>query len=96
MCDAIGALHNQNVIHKDINLSNFIINPKNLIIKLIDFGISIYSRMDQEFIIPTELERHSFYISPEQTGRMNCPVDYRSDFYSLGITFYEMFSKLPF
>lgn len=98
MCEAIGALHNQNVIHKDINPSNFIIYPKNLKIKLIDFGIStLLKRMDQEFIIPTELEGTLFYISPEQTGRMNCPVDYRSDFYSLGISFYEMLtSRLPF
>jgi serine/threonine protein kinase len=37
------------------------------------------------------------YISPEQTGRMNRPVDYRSDLYSLGITLYEIVTgHLPF
>ena len=37
------------------------------------------------------------YISPEQTGRMNRAVDYRSDFYSLGVTFYQLLTgKLPF
>ena len=37
------------------------------------------------------------YISPEQTGRMNRGIDRRSDFYSLGITFYELFvGQLPF
>ena len=30
------------------------------------------------------------YMSPEQTGRMNRTVDYRTDFYSLGVTFYEL------
>jgi serine/threonine protein kinase len=51
------------------------------------------------------------YMSPEQTGRMNRVVDYRSDFYSLGIlslhplllpshiiqgmTFYELLSGSP-
>ncbi len=36
-------------------------------------------------------------MSPEQTGRMNRGIDYRSDFYSLGITFYEILTKqLPF
>lgn len=37
------------------------------------------------------------YSSPEQTGRMNRQVDYRSDYYSLGIVFYELLSgNLPF
>jgi serine/threonine protein kinase len=29
-------------------------------------------------------------MSPEQTGRVNRSIDYRTDFYSLGITFYEL------
>jgi PAS domain S-box-containing protein len=37
------------------------------------------------------------YISPEQTGRMNRAVDYRSDFYSMGVVFYELLTgRLPF
>jgi serine/threonine protein kinase len=37
------------------------------------------------------------YLSPEQTGRINCAIDYRSDFYSLGVTFYELLTgQLPF
>ncbi len=37
------------------------------------------------------------YISPEQTGRMNRGIDYRSDFYSMGVVFYEILTgQLPF
>ena len=37
------------------------------------------------------------YLSPEQTGRMNRGVDYRTDFYALGVIFYELLTgSLPF
>ncbi len=46
---------------------------------------------------PNLLEGTLAYISPEQTGRMNRAIDYRTDFYSLGVTFYELLTgKLPF
>ncbi len=43
------------------------------------------------------LEGTLAYISPEQTGRMNRGIDYRTDFYSLGVTLYELLTgELPF
>ncbi len=65
---------------------------------LIDFGIaSGLSTKGQEVINPHLLEGSLAYISPEQTGQMNRALDYRTDFYSLGVLFYEMFTgRLPF
>ena len=42
---------------------------------------------------PEVLEGTLAYMSPEQTGRMNRSLDYRTDFYSLGATFYEMITR---
>ena len=37
------------------------------------------------------------YIAPEQTGRINRSVDFRTDFYVLGVTFYKLLTGfLPF
>ncbi len=96
--ESLGQIHAQNIIHKDINPSNIIFNPSTQELKIIDFGISSQlSRENPTLKNPNFLEGTLAYISPEQTGRMNRSLDYRTDFYSLGITFYEMLTgKLPF
>ncbi|MBA3660948.1 MAG: diguanylate cyclase [Gammaproteobacteria bacterium] len=91
-------LHLQQIIHKDINPNNIIINPDTLSIKLIDFSIATQlSEENTEYLPVNKLEGTLAYISPEQTGRMNRPLDYRSDFYSLGVTFFQMLTgETPF
>lgn len=96
--DILGQLHQNNVIHKDINPSNIVLNTQTGKLKIIDFGLS--TRLSQENLSlksPNVLEGTLAYISPEQTGRMNRSLDYRTDFYSLGVTFYELLThQLPF
>ncbi|MBD2163515.1 AAA family ATPase [Calothrix membranacea FACHB-236] len=91
-------LHQYRVIHKDLKPDNILINPSSKEVKLIDFSIaSLLPRETQEIKNPNVLEGTLNYISPEQTGRMNRGIDYRSDFYSLGITLFELLTgELPF
>jgi predicted ATPase/signal transduction histidine kinase len=92
------ALYQNRVIHKDIKPQNILIHPETQQIKLIDFSISsLLPRETQEIQSPNVLEGTLAYLSPEQTGRMNRGIDYRTDFYSLGVTFYELLTgQLPF
>lgn len=96
--EVIGQIHGANIIHKDINPANLLYNPERNCVKVIDFGIS--SQVTPPYTVlpnPSILEGTLPYMSPEQTGRMNCSLDYRSDFYSLGVTFYELLlGRLPF
>jgi serine/threonine protein kinase len=96
--DTLGKIHAAHVIHKDINLSNIVFNPKTGVVKIIDFGIATrFSRTNPTFKSLHLLEGTPAYLSPEQTGRMNRMLDYRTDFYSLGVTFYELLTgHLPF
>ncbi|MDZ7995880.1 MAG: AAA family ATPase [Nostoc sp. EfeVER01] len=98
LLDILHQLHQQRVIHKDIKPANILIHPDTNQIKLIDFSIaSLLPRETQEIQSLNRLEGTLAYLSPEQTGRMNRGIDYRSDFYSLGVTFFELLSgKLPF
>jgi predicted ATPase/signal transduction histidine kinase/DNA-binding response OmpR family regulator/tRNA A-37 threonylcarbamoyl transferase component Bud32 len=98
IANALEKLHNNRIIHKDIKPHNIVVNVMTGTVNLIDFSIA--SQLDREnasFSHPDLLEGTLAYMSPEQTGRMNRSIDYRTDFYSLGVTFYEMLTgELPF
>ena len=98
LAEILHGLHQQHVIHKDINPANIVIHPVTHQVKLIDFGIaSVLSREIQDTLSPELLEGTLAYLSPEQTGRMNRGIDYRTDFYALGVTLYELLTDtLPF
>jgi predicted ATPase/signal transduction histidine kinase len=96
--EGLAALHARRVIHKDLNPSNILFNPETGAVKLADFSIStMLAREAVRDRTPERLEGTLPYISPEQTGRMNRSVDYRTDFYSLGVTFFELLAgRLPY
>ncbi|MEQ8973940.1 MAG: AAA family ATPase [Coleofasciculus sp. C1-SOL-03] len=96
--ESLGRIHAAHIIHKDINPANIVFNPETEQLKIIDFGIAtVLSRENPTLKNPSVLEGTLAYMSPEQTGRMNRALDYRTDFYSLGVTFYELLTHhLPF
>jgi len=98
LTEILANIHAAHIIHKDINPANIVWNQATNQLKIIDFGIA--SRIPRENPIlknPEQLEGTLAYISPEQTGRMNRDLDYRTDLYSLGVTFYELLTgQLPF
>ncbi|MEH1966110.1 trifunctional serine/threonine-protein kinase/ATP-binding protein/sensor histidine kinase [Nostoc sp.] len=98
LCNILDILIRHRIIHKDIKPANILINPETRDVKLIDFSIaSVLPRETQTLKSPNVLEGTLGYLSPEQTGRMNRGIDYRTDFYSLGVTFYELLTgQLPF
>ncbi|MEX0058113.1 AAA domain-containing protein [Clostridium butyricum] len=84
---AVEYLHKKNIIHRDLKPSNIMVDDQNKI-KLIDFGISkIKDTFYNEFTVVNFATPK--YASPEQLrGEL---VTSKSDIYSLGIIFYEIF-----
>ena len=81
-----------------INPFNIFVDPASGNIKLTGFGLATRLPKENLTTLSPQLSGETLpYISPEQTGRMNRPLDYRSDFYSLGATLYELFTgRVPF
>ena len=98
LTDGLQAIHRKKVIHKDMCPNNVVASEDWKQVRIIDFGISTRRKHERED--ETNLNRligTLKYISPEQTGRMNQAIDYRSDYYSLGATFYHMLTgRVPF
>jgi diguanylate cyclase (GGDEF)-like protein len=91
-------LYQKQIIHQDIKPHNILINPTTKQVKLTNFRIASLlpreNNLQQNINLVTDTLA---YMSPEQTGRMNRGIDYRTDFYSLGVTFYQLLTgKLPF
>lgn len=94
---ALSEVHEHQLIHRDIAPKNILIDPDSLAIKLCDFALASKLTREQPQIKNTKLWGTLAYISPELTGRTNLDVNYRSDFYSLGVTLYELFAgRRPF
>ncbi|PWK04967.1 AAA family ATPase [Tumebacillus permanentifrigoris] len=98
LADAVLHLHRKNIIHKDIKPANILVNREQELVKLTNFAsASLLSGERTDLVQPDLLEGSLPYMSPEQTGRLNRPTDFRSDLYALGVTFYEMLTgQRPF
>jgi predicted ATPase/signal transduction histidine kinase len=98
ICTALDVIHRSRIIHKDIKPANILINPQTHEVKLIDFSIStLLPKGVSKIPISETIEGTLAYLAPEQTGRVDYLIDYRTDFYSLGVTFFELLTgELPF
>jgi len=102
LVDALQAIHQQGVVHRDISLSNILISRdcrgqvRPAVMMLSDFGIAAEITNERPPLVRADfLEGSLATLAPEQTGRMSRDVDYRADFYSLGATLFEALTGTP-
>jgi predicted ATPase/signal transduction histidine kinase/tRNA A-37 threonylcarbamoyl transferase component Bud32 len=93
----LAEVHRRGVIHKDIKPANTLLSAGEQV-WLIDFGLATLQQLEHVEATPASIIEGTLpYLSPEQSGRMNRVVDYRTDFYSLGVMLYQLLTgQLPF
>jgi predicted ATPase/signal transduction histidine kinase len=94
LAETVGRLHRQKLLHRDINPGNILVTEHSGV-RLTGFGNAIHQT--HQILAADVIAGTLPYIAPEQTGRMDHPIDGRSDLYALGVTLYELFTgTLPF
>jgi serine/threonine protein kinase len=91
MLDAVGYVHEQNLVHRDIKPSNFMIDTKSKV-KLMDFGIAKNTDTNSAEYTQTGTGVQMgtpMYMSPEQITETKS-VTPQSDIYSLGVVLWQL------
>lgn len=94
LCRGLYAASQQKIIHRDIKPGNILIAQNQGIAKLVDFGLC--KKIEDEDWKMTQkgaILGTPGYISPEQAS--GSTLDFRSDIYSLGATFYHLLTGQP-
>jgi diguanylate cyclase (GGDEF)-like protein len=98
LAKTLGEIHAHDIVHKALTPQHVLMDPHTGHIALSGFGVA--SELDQErqsAQVSNQLVGPYPYMSPEQTGRMNRDLDYRSDYYSLGVLLFELLTgERPF
>jgi len=89
LCDAVGYLHGQKYLHRDLCPRNVMVTKEG-VVKLIDFGLTIPYTPD--YCRPGNRTGTADYLAPEVIKRQT--TDHRVDIFALGVTAFEIFTGL--
>jgi len=96
LAQALAGVHGRGVILNDLTPAGCLVCPDDLRVQYSEVqSATTFAEERPGFDRLSCLPGPPVYLSPEQTGRMNRPVDYRTDLYSLGATLYALATGRP-
>jgi Protein kinase domain len=91
ICAGLAAAHDCGLLHRDLKPANIMLDGRGRV-RITDFGLAL---SNDDATGRSETAGTPAYMAPEQIGRGEASV--RSDIYSLGLVFYELFTgRLPY
>ena len=92
---ALAGLHAAEVWHGDLRPINIVLERSSGAAWIADLSATV-ERHRAPALTPSVVDDWA-WVAPEQTGRMNRPVDHRADFYQLGLVLYRVLAgRLPY
>lgn len=88
----LAAAHSKGLVHRDIKPENMLLG-KDSVLRLVDFGLVMESTSTTQLTATGACLGTPMYMSPEQADGEQ--ADVRTDLYSLGVTFYRVFTGQP-
>ncbi|MGD1902147.1 MAG: AAA family ATPase [Geitlerinemataceae cyanobacterium] len=109
LAEIVGQVHAARIAHCNISPANILFDPETETLTLANFSRAVQVKDERVACEPlaVSVERRCdpnlqavqalAFVAPEQTGRVNWDTDYRTDFYALGVTLFELLTGfLPF
>ena len=91
-CEALEAARAKDIIHRDLKPANILIDETSEV-RIVDFGLAKLEHSEKGLTSASVVMGTPHFLSPEQAaGKI---LDWRSDLYSLGATFYQLFAGRP-
>jgi hypothetical protein len=91
ICAGLAAAHDCGLLHRDLKPANIMLDGRGRV-RITDFGLAL---SNEDATGRSETAGTPAYMAPEQIGKGEASV--RSDIYSLGLVFYELFTgRLPY
>jgi predicted ATPase/two-component sensor histidine kinase len=90
---AVGQMHAAGIVHRDLKPAHFLLDEAQDRAWITGFALASLGDVPPG----GDIAGTYAYMAPEQTGRMQRPIDARSDLYALGVVLYELLAgALPF
>ena len=96
--EIVEGIHTSNFVHQRLCGDHILYEPQSGELSIINLSNALYiGKKGTAYASSERIDAPITHMAPEQTGRLHRRIDYSSDVYALGVTFFQLLTgELPF